>query len=84
MSRTVTVFSTNNCALCVTLKKWLKSQQIEFEAINLDQDPTRQAEIIKKAGSMRVPITLITDPDGQETVINGPNYSAIKKILGLV
>ena len=83
MAGTITVFSTNNCAVCKTLKQWLKKQQIEFDSVNLEQDPSRQAEIIQKAGSMQVPISLIIDDNGQETVITGPQYRAIKKALGI-
>ena len=80
----VTVFSTSQCAVCQTLKQWLDRQQISYQAINLEEQPQHQADILAKSGSLQVPITLIKDTKtNHETVINGPQYSAIKKALEL-
>jgi len=39
-SKTVQVYSKNNCPACVILKHTLKSNGIEFEERNIDQDQT--------------------------------------------
>ena len=85
MAKQVTVFSTTHCGSCAMLKKWLDDKQVSYESVNLEEDPSRQAEVIEKSGSMQVPVTFITDGNDQDSlkVINGPNYGEIKQALGL-
>ena len=44
----VTVFSTSHCSSCIALKQWLDKNQIDYQAVNLDDNPEQQAEIFKK------------------------------------
>ena len=79
----VTVFSTTYCPSCQTLKKWLQQQQIEYQSVNVEKEPERQAELIAKSGGFLVPVTLITHGDGREEVVQGTQYAKIKSALGL-
>ena len=79
----VTVFSTTYCPSCQTLKKWLEQQQIEYQAVNVEEEPGRQAELIAKSGGFLVPVTLIAHGDGREVVVLGTQYAKIKSALGL-
>ena len=79
----ITVFSTTHCPACQTLKTWLDRQGLEYEAVNLEKQPERQAEVIEKSGSFLVPITIIKLSTGQEEIIQGTAYARIKKILNL-
>lgn len=83
MAKQVTVYSTTHCGSCASLKKWLDSKQIEFKSINLEEQPELQAEVIAKSGSMQVPVTIVTDDDGTEQVVNGPKFADISAALGL-
>lgn len=79
----VTVFSTTYCPSCQTLKQWLKQQEIEYEAVNVEEQPQRQSELIEKSGGFLVPVTLITHADGREEVVKGTQYAKIKTALGI-
>lgn len=83
MSKTVTVFSTTYCATCKQLKKWMDDKEIKYDSVNLEEHPDRQAEVMEKSGGLQVPVTFITDEDGNEQVINGPQYSDILSALGM-
>lgn len=79
----LTVFSTTYCPSCQTLKQWLDQQKIEYLAVNVEQEPARQAELIEKSGGFLVPVTLITHADGREEVVKGTQYAKIKTALGI-
>ena len=79
----VTVFSTTYCPSCQTLKKWMEEQKITYEAVNVEEKPDRQAELIAKSGGFFVPVTLIAHADGREEVVQGTQYAKIKTALGL-
>ena len=79
----VTVFSTTYCPSCQTLKAWLKGQAIDYIAVNVEEEPERQAELIEKSGGFSVPVTLIKHADGREEVVQGTQYAKIKTALGL-
>ena len=49
------VFSTPTCPYCVTLKEFLKANNIEFEDINLANNLEAQKEMIDATGQMGVP-----------------------------
>ncbi len=57
----VRVFSTSSCPYCVTLKEFLKENNIEFEDIDVAQDAEAREEMIKKSGQMGVPVLEIDD-----------------------
>ncbi len=73
MSKKVTVFTTNTCAYCAMVKKWLDGKGIAYETVNLDEKPEMQKEIYAKSGALTVPVTLIEKEDGQEDVVIGFN-----------
>lgn len=79
----VTVFSTTYCPSCQTLKQWMEQQNIDYQSVNVEKEPQRQAELIAKSGSFLVPVTLITHPDGREEVVQGTQYAKIKTALGI-
>ncbi len=53
---TVKVYSTPSCPYCVTLKKFLKKHNIEFEDIDVSADEKAMDEMIEKSGQMEVPV----------------------------
>ena len=81
MAAKITVFTTNRCPSCQTLKKWLDGQNIDYQVVNLEEEPDRQDEVLQKSGSLTVPVTSIVDSEGNEQVIVGPNYDQIKSII---
>lgn len=59
----IKIFTTNTCAYCRIVKKFLDSKGKTYEVINLDDNPERQEEAFKLSGAMTVPITVVDDTD---------------------
>ncbi len=74
----VKVFSTPTCPYCVTLKEYLKDNNIEFEAIDVSEDKAGLDEMVKKSGQMGVPVITI-----DEDVIVGFDRAKIDKLLNI-
>ena len=64
MSKTVTIYTTNTCAYCVMVKKWLTSKGQTYQEVNLDDQPELRQEIIELSGQMAVPVTVVSDESG--------------------
>lgn len=67
----ITVYSTTTCPYCVMLKRWLKSQSIEFTEHLVDRNPIAAQQMVNLSGQMGVPFSTIEQEDG-----------SIEKILG--
>lgn len=77
MAKNITIFTTNTCAYCGMVKKWLTAKGHKYEEVNLDQNPDRAQEAIEKSGSLTVPITIVTKQDDSEEVIIGYNLEKL-------
>ena len=73
----IKVYTTNTCPWCVKVKNYLKSENIEFEELNVQDDMTAREEMIKKSNQMGVPVLDIND-----NIIIGFDKPAILKALG--
>lgn len=74
----VKVYTTTTCSWCKKLKDYLKSNNIEFEEINVSDDINAREEMLNKSKQMGVPVT---DIDGK--IIIGFDKPAIDKELNL-
>ncbi len=74
----VRVFSTPSCPYCVTLKEFLKKNNIKFEDIDVSQDKAAAEEMVKKSGQMGVPVV---DIDGQ--IVVGFDREKICELLNI-
>jgi len=77
MGKKITIFTTNTCAYCVMVKRFLDSKGKTYEVVNLDDNPERQAEVLAKSGALTVPVTLIQHDDDTEEVVIGYNLSRL-------
>ena len=77
MPKKITIFTTNTCAYCVMVKKYLGAKGHEWEEVNLDQHPERQAEALSLSGALTVPVTVVTKDDDTQEVIVGYNLSKL-------
>jgi len=77
MPKNVTIFTTNTCAYCVMVKKYLKAKGVTYSEVNLDQNPERQAEATAISGVTSVPVTLVTKNDDSQEVIVGYNLAKL-------
>jgi glutaredoxin-like YruB-family protein len=55
MSKKVIVFSTPTCGWCRKVKEFLREKNIQFQEIDVSQDPKAAADMIRKSGQQGVP-----------------------------
>lgn len=77
MVKNITIFTTNTCAYCVMVKKYLSSKGVGYEEVNLDQNPERQAEALQLSGALTVPVTVVTKEDDSREVVIGYNLAKL-------
>lgn len=77
MVKNITIFTTNTCAYCQMVKRYLSGKGVTYEEVNLDEDPSRQAEAMELSGTMTVPVTIVTKQDESKQVIIGYNLSQL-------
>lgn len=77
MVKDITIFTTNTCAYCAMVKKWLGSKGLSYEEVNLDQNPERQAEALELSGALTVPVTVVTKADDSKSVVVGFNLAKL-------
>lgn len=77
MVKNITIFTTNTCAYCVMVKRWLGAKGIQYEEVNLDQNPDRQQEAFALSGSLSVPVTVVTKQDDSRQVVIGYNLAQL-------
>ena len=52
MAKDITIFTTNTCAYCAMVKKWLDTKGHSYQVVNLDEHPERQAEAYTRPGKL--------------------------------
>lgn len=72
----VKVYTRTTCGPCRTLKHWLKTKNIPYEEINVDDDPKMVDEVIKLSGLQMVPLLVVGD-----RVISGLNLPLLSNLL---
>jgi glutaredoxin len=77
MVKNITIFTTNTCAYCVMVKKWLGAKGYAYEEVNLDQHPYRQKEAFEVSGQLAVPVTVVTKTDDTREVVVGYNLARL-------
>ncbi len=77
MVKNITIFTTNTCAYCVMVKKWLGAKGFSYEEVNLDANPERQQEAFEMSGQLSVPVTVVTKQDDTKEVIVGYNLAKL-------
>lgn len=77
MVKNITIYTTNTCAYCVMVKRWLGTKNMQYEEVNLDTNPERAQEAIEISGQMAVPVTVITKEDDSKEVVVGYNLAKL-------
>jgi glutaredoxin 3 len=77
MVKNITIYTTNTCAYCGMVKKYLGAKGMSYEEVNLDEHPDRQAEALQVSGAMTVPVTVVTKTDDAQEVIVGYNLAKL-------
>jgi glutaredoxin len=77
MVKQITIFTTNTCAYCGMVKRWLDAKGHHYEVVNLDDYPERQAEALALSGALTVPVTVVTRHDETKEVVVGYNLARL-------
>ena len=77
----VTIYTTNSCAYCVMVKRWLDSKSITYDEVNIDNHPNRAQEAVALSGQMAVPVTVITNSENEKEIVVGYNLSKLAPAL---
>lgn len=77
MPKNITIFTTTTCAYCPMVKKFLSAKGMDYDEVNLDQNPERQAEALELSGALTVPITVVTKEDDSKSVVVGYNLAKL-------
>jgi glutaredoxin len=77
MVKSITIFTTNTCAYCAMVKKYLDAKGFGYEVVNLDEKPERQEEAMRLSGALTVPVTVVTKQDDTQEVIVGYNLAKL-------
>lgn len=77
MPKDVTIFTTSTCGQCTMVKKYLGIKGVQYQEVNLDENPARQAEALKLSGALTVPVTVVTQQDDSREVIVGYNLAKL-------
>jgi glutaredoxin 3 len=71
MAKTVTIYTTNTCAYCEMVKKFLKGKNVPFNVVNMDEEPNEvRQRVIEMSGAMTVPVVVVADEDDAEAPKN--------------
>lgn len=81
MVKNITIFTTNTCAYCGMVKKWLDAKGFGYEVVNLDTNPERQQEALALSGALTVPVTVVTKHDDSQEVVVGYNLAKLAPAL---
>ena len=74
----VKIYTTATCVYCKGAKEYFKEKGVEYEEINLSENPGRVQEMVQMTGQMAVPVILI---DGK--IIIGFDRGAIDAALNM-
>ncbi len=77
MPKNVTIFTSNTCAYCVMVKKYLNAKGASYEEVNIDEHPERQQDAYQLSGQLAVPVTVVTKEDDSREVVVGYNLAQL-------
>lgn len=60
-SSKVVIYSGNRCAYCNAAKRLLDSKKVDYTEINVDEDPARREEMMKRTQRQTVPQIFIDE-----------------------
>ena len=77
MPKNITIYTTNTCAYCGMVKKWLGAKGYKYNEVNLDLNPEKTQEALELSGQLAVPVTVVTKQDDSKEVIVGFNLAKL-------
>jgi glutaredoxin len=77
----ITIFTRTNCPYCVLLMKFLDMKKVEYEKVNMEEDPGAMEKVMAMTGRSIAPTTVILKDDGKEDVIVGYNLGQVSQSI---
>lgn len=77
MPKHIAIYTTNSCAYCDMVKRWLGMKGYAYEEINVEEFPERRTEAEQISGGRTVPVTVVTKSDDSKEVITGWNLAKL-------
>ena len=77
MPKHIRIYTTNTCAYCVMVKKWLGAKGFSWEEVNVEEHPERAQEAFEISGQLAVPVTVVTKDNDEQEVIIGYNLAKL-------
>lgn len=77
-----TVYSKSACMQCKMVKNWLTDRGIEFEEINLDEQPEYRTTLTN-LGLKSAPITHVVLNENEDKYILGFAISELREVFGV-
>ena len=74
----IKVYTTNTCPWCTKVKNYLRSNNVNYEEVNVGLNRGAAMEMVTKSGQMGVPVL---DIDG--SIVVGFDKNRIDDLLGL-
>jgi len=53
----ITVYTTKTCSYCPMVKKYLTLKNVDYNTVDVTEDPQMREQLFKKTGMMSVPVT---------------------------
>lgn len=79
----VVIYTTPTCGFCAMTKRYFAENTVAYTEKDVAQDIAAAQEMIEKSGQMGVPVTVITDEAGRETLIVGFDRPRLAAALGV-
>lgn len=77
MTEPVTIYSSETCGPCLSLKKFLDHKGVPYKIFDI-KHKTHADKVLKLTGSLVVPVTVI-----EGTPVSGLNYRRISELLNV-
>jgi glutaredoxin-like YruB-family protein len=74
----VIVYTTPACPFCVLVKNFLRQNGINYEEVDVSENPIKAEYLTKRTGAMSVPVTEL---DGKFVI--GYDTKKLKELLGI-
>ncbi len=74
----VIVFTTPTCTYCTAAKRYLRQHHIKFREVDISQDPAAARDVMRRTGSMGVPVL---DIGGK--IVRGFDRPKINELLAI-
>lgn len=55
----VTIYTTKTCPSCVMVKRFFQTKNVNYQEIDITEDPAKQQEAFELSGALTVPVTII-------------------------